>query len=86
VGAFGSMSEVIPQTALQRVIPNAALGRVSAVFVTGEAAATLLGAVGGPFLAQAIHLPGIAAVASGATLLAALLAFLTVPRPCSPPS
>jgi predicted MFS family arabinose efflux permease len=86
VGAFGSMSEVIPQTALQRVIPNAALGRVSAVFLTGEAAATLLGAVGGPFLAQAIHLPGIAAVASGATLLAALLAFLTVPRSSSPAS
>ena len=80
VGAFGSMSEVIPQTAMQRVIPNAALGRVSAVFLTGEAAATLIGAVTGPFLAQAVHLPGIAAVASSATLLAALLAFLTMPR------
>ena len=80
IGMFGSMSEVIPQTAMQRVIPNAVLGRVSAVFLTGEAAATLVGAVAGPFLAQAIHLPGIAAVASSATLLAALLAFLTVPR------
>jgi MFS family permease len=81
IGASGSMSLVIPQTATQRVIPNAALGRVSAVFLTGEAAATLLGAVVGPFLAQALHLPGIAAVASSATLLAALLAFLTVPPP-----
>jgi len=86
VGAFGSMSEVIPQTTMQRVIPNAALGRVSAVFLTGEAAATLLGAVAGPFLAQDIHLLGIAAVASATTLLAALLAFLTVPRSSSPPS
>jgi MFS family permease len=78
-GMFGSMSLVIPQTAVQRVIPDAALGRVSAVFLTGEAAATLLGAAAGPFLAQAIHLAGIAAVASCATLLSALLAFLTVP-------
>jgi MFS family permease len=81
VGMAGSMSLVIPQTAMQRVIPNAVLGRVSAVFLTGEAAATLLGAVAGPFLAQALRLPGIAAVASIATLLAALLAFLTVGRP-----
>ncbi len=78
-GMFGSMSLVIPQTAVQRVIPNAALGRVSAVFLTGEAAATLLGAVAGPFLAQAVHLAGIAAVASCATLLSALLAFLIGP-------
>ncbi len=81
IGMFGSMSEVIPQTAMQRVIPDAVLGRVSAVFLTGEAAATLVGAVAGPFLAQAVHLPGIAAVASAATLLAALLAFLAVPPP-----
>jgi len=80
VGMFGSMSEVIAQTAMQRVIPNAALGRVSAVFLTGEAAATLVGAVAGPFLAEAIHLSGVAAIASSATLLAALLAFLTMPR------
>ncbi|MGH3254450.1 MAG: MFS transporter [Streptosporangiaceae bacterium] len=79
VGMSGSMSEVIAQTAMQRVIPNAILGRVSAIFLTGEAATTLLGAVAGPFLAQAIHLPGIVAVASSATLLAALLALLTVP-------
>jgi len=79
VGMSGSMSWVIPQTVMQRVIPNAVLGRVSAVFLTGEAAATLTGAVAGPFLAQALRLPGIAAVASAATLLAALLAYLTVP-------
>ncbi len=80
IGMFGSMSEVIPQTAMQRVIPNAVLGRVSAVFLTGAAAATLTGAVAGPFLAQAAHLTGVAAAASLVTLSAAALTFLTVPR------
>ena len=47
IGTFGSMSEVIPQTALQRVIPNAVLGRIGAVFLTGEAAVGLLGALAG---------------------------------------
>jgi MFS family permease len=79
VGMFGSMSGVIPQTALQRVIPNAVLGRVSAVFLTGEAAAALAGAVAGPFLAQAAQLAGVAAAASLATLGAAALARLIVP-------
>jgi MFS family permease len=81
IGMAGSMCEVIPLTTVQRVVPGAALGRVSAVFLTGEAAATLLGAVAGPFLAQAAHLTGLAAAASAATLLAALLAFLTVRDP-----
>ena len=80
VGMAGSMSLVIPQTITQRVIPHAALGRVSAVFLTCEAAATLTGAASGPFLAQAAHLAGAAAVASLLTLSAAALAYLTVPR------
>jgi len=80
VGMFGSMSLVIPQTAMQRVIPDAALGRISAVFLTGEAAATLIGAVAGPFLAQAEHLAGLAVIASVVTLAAAALTRLTVPR------
>jgi MFS family permease len=80
IGMFGSMSEVIPQTAMQRVIPNAVLGRISAVFLTGEAAVGLLGAVAGPFLAQAASLAGLAAVASLVTLAAAVLTRLTVPR------
>jgi predicted MFS family arabinose efflux permease len=79
-GMFGSMSEVIPQTAIQRVIPNAVLGRVSAVFLTGEALATLVGATGGPFLAQSARITSLAAVASLVTLSAAALTFLTVPR------
>jgi predicted MFS family arabinose efflux permease len=80
VGMFGSMSLLVPQTAMQRVIPNAVLGRVGAVFLTGEAAATLLGAGAGPFLAQAVHLSGVAAAASLVTLSAAALTFLIVPR------
>jgi MFS family permease len=80
IGTFGSMSEVIPQTALQRVIPNAVLGRISAVFLTGEAAVGLIGAVAGPFLAQVVQLAGLAIVASLVTLGAAALTRLTVPR------
>ncbi len=79
VGMFGSMSLVIPQTAVQRVIPNAVLGRVSAVFLTAEAAATLTGAVAGPFLAQAAQLEGVAIAASLVTLGAAGLAWLSGP-------
>src|SRR5580700_10066076 len=80
IGMFGSISLVIPQTAMQRAIPNAVLGRVSAVFLTGEAAATLTGAAAGPFLAQAAHFTGVATAASLATLSAAVLTFLIVPR------
>jgi MFS family permease len=80
VGMFGSMSLVIPQTAMQRAIPNAALGRVSAVFLTGEAAATLVGALAGPFLAQAAHLTALAAAAGLVTLSAAALARLRIPQ------
>jgi len=74
------MSVVVPQTTLQRVIPNAALGRVGAVFLTGEAAATLLGAGAGPFFAQAAHISGVGIAASLVTLCAAALTFLIVPR------
>lgn len=80
VGMFGSMSLVVPQTAVQRVVPNAALGRVSAVFGAGGAAAALTGALAGPALAQAIQLSGVAAVSSAAVLAAALLAYLRVPH------
>jgi predicted MFS family arabinose efflux permease len=79
VAMSGSMALVIQQTTLQRVIPGAALGRVSAVFLTGEAAATLVGSVAGPFLAQAAHLTATATVASLVTLSAAALALLTMP-------
>ena len=80
VGLCGSMSLVIQQTTLQRVIADGVLGRVSAVFLTGEAAATLIGSVAGPFLAQAADLAAVATAASLITLSAAALAFLTVPQ------
>ena len=80
VGTFGSMSLVVPQTAMQRVIPNALLGRIGAVFLTGEAAATLAGAAAGPVLAQAAGLTATAAVAGLVTLAAAALARLSVPK------
>jgi predicted MFS family arabinose efflux permease len=79
VGMAGSMALVIAQTALQRVIPGAALGSVSGVFLTAEAAATLAGSVAGPFLAQAAGLAALAVAASAATLVAAGLAWGTVP-------
>jgi predicted MFS family arabinose efflux permease len=75
----GSMSLVIPQTTVQRVIPNHALGRISAVFLTGEAVATLTGALAGPLLAQSIQLQGLAAAASLATAAAALLTVILMP-------
>ncbi|HEX9065967.1 MAG TPA: MFS transporter [Streptosporangiaceae bacterium] len=84
VGMFGSMAAVIPQTAIQRAVPDAVLGRVTAAFVTGEAVATLAGALGGPFLAQTAGLTGLAAAASLLTAGGALLAGLTVPRTPAP--
>jgi MFS family permease len=78
IGLCGCMSLVTQQTTLQRVIPDAVLGRVSAVFLTGEAAATLIGSAAGPFLAQAANLATVATVASLVTLGAAALAFRTV--------
>jgi predicted MFS family arabinose efflux permease len=80
VGMSGSISLVIAQTAIQRIIPNAVLGRVSAAFLTSEAAATLVGALAGPFLAQATDLTGLATAAALMTLSAAGLTCLTVPR------
>jgi predicted MFS family arabinose efflux permease len=86
VGLCGSMSLVIPQTTVQRVIPNQALGRISAVFLTGEAVATLVGALVGPLLAQTIQIHGLAAVASLATAAAAVLTIVLVPaRPPAVP-
>ena len=84
VGTFGSMSLLVPQTAMQRVIPNALLGRIGAVFLTGEAAATLAGAAAGPVLAQAAGLTATAVVASLVTLAAAVLARLSIPKTTVP--
>jgi MFS family permease len=80
VGMAGSISQAIPQTVVQRMMDNALLGRVGGAFVAAGAAATLLGAVAGPFLAQTVQLPGTAAAASAATLGAAALAAVMIPR------
>jgi MFS family permease len=79
IGMFGSMSEIIPLTAVQRAVAGAVLGRVCAVFMTCEAAATLIGSAAGPFLAQAAQFSGLAAVASAATVCAAALALFGLP-------
>ena len=79
IGMFGSMSEIIPLTAVQRAVSGAVLGRVCAVFLTCEAAATLIGSAAGPLLAQAAQFSGLATVASAATVCAAALALLGVP-------
>ena len=86
VGLAGSMSLVITQVTVQRVIPNAALGRVTAVFLTGEAAATLAGAVTGPLLAQSLGMSGLAATVSLATVAAAVVAFTLIPAPALIPA
>jgi MFS family permease len=80
VALSGSVTLTAQQTAVQRAIPDAALGRVTAVFLTGEAAATLVGAVAGPSLAGALDLTGLAAAAAFLTGAAAALAFLRIPR------
>jgi MFS family permease len=73
IGLLGTLCQVVPLTVVQRAYPNEVLGRVCAAFVTGEAVATLAGAVGGPFIAQAAGLPGTAMVASVVTVAAAVI-------------
>jgi MFS family permease len=80
IGLLGTLCQAVPLTMVQRVVPDEVLGRVCAAFVTGEAMATLVGAVGGPFVAQAIGLSGIAMVASAVTVSAAVLAFIARAR------
>ena len=79
IGVFGSMTWAVPQTTLQRNLPNDVLGRVSAVFFTGEALATLIGAVAGPSVAQAAGLATLAFLACGLTAVTAVLAVALLP-------
>lgn len=68
------------QTWLQRTTPAALLGRVSAVFITAEAAASMVGALAGPALSVfglPIALNAACTVAAGA----AVLTFFLVPGP-----
>jgi hypothetical protein len=56
------------------------LGRVSAVLVTGEAVATLAGALAGGPLAQRLSMPGAAVVAAAATVAGGLIAIRFLPN------
>ncbi|MFJ2032270.1 MFS transporter [Streptosporangium sp. NPDC087985] len=69
------------QTWLQRTTPEALLGRVGAVFLTAEAAATMVGAFVGPTLGELIGLPPALNAACMITLLASALTFWLVPNP-----
>jgi MFS family permease len=80
IGVFGSVTLVAPLTALQRVADNGQLGRISAVFLVVEAAATLVGAIAGPWLAESVSLHFAAMVAAAVTAGGALVGAVTVPR------
>jgi predicted MFS family arabinose efflux permease len=75
MGLAGSMALAGIQTTIQRQIPGGLLGRVSAVFVGGEAAATLLGSATGPVIAQFAGIFPAAVTASVLTLVSAFLAW-----------
>ncbi|MEV4510925.1 MFS transporter [Dactylosporangium sp. NPDC049525] len=79
VGISGSMTWAVPQTTVQRTLPNNVLGRVSAVFFSGEALATLIGAVAGPAVAQAAGLATLAFLACGVAAASAVLAVTLLP-------
>jgi MFS family permease len=79
IGLFGSMTMVVPQTAIQRVVPDAVLGRVGAVFLAGEALATLVGSVAGPALAEGVSLAATATAACALTAVGALVGAVLVP-------
>ncbi len=80
IGVFGSVTVVAPQTALQRTVDNGQLGRISAIFLMVEAAATLVGAIAGPWLAESVSLHFAAMTAAAITAAAALAGAVTVPR------
>jgi MFS family permease len=84
IGVAGSMALVIPPTVLQRALPDAVLGRVSAVFFTGEALATLIGAVAGPSLAGYGGVRLVMWVACAGTVAAAALSAVLLPRTATP--
>jgi predicted MFS family arabinose efflux permease len=75
MGLAGAMALAGIQTTIQRLIPDGLLGRVSAVFVGGEAAATLIGSVTGPVIAQLAGILPAAVTASVLTLVSAVLAW-----------
>ncbi|MFD5826013.1 MFS transporter [Lentzea sp. NPDC060358] len=79
IGVFGSVTVVTPKTVVQRQAPGPLLGRISALFLVAEAAATLVGAVGGPLLAEAVSLHFAAMTAAAVAAAGALVGAVTVP-------
>lgn len=86
IGLFGSTTLVVPQTTLQRALPSAVQGRVNAAFLTAEALATLVGAVTGPWLAQATRMTTVTQMCCAATVIAALLCPVLLPRTTALPA
>ncbi|GAB2848190.1 MFS transporter [Lentzea nigeriaca] len=84
IGAFGSVTVVAPQTAVQRSTDNDQLGRVSAVFLTVEAVATLVGAIVGPWVAESVSMHFAAMGAAVVAAVGALVGAVTVPRASLP--
>ncbi|MEU4803730.1 MFS transporter [Actinosynnema sp. NPDC023587] len=87
VGLAGSTTLGGAQTALQRSTPNAVLGRVGAAMYTGEAGASLAGALAGPVLLK-FSLAVAVWSACGLTLLCAALVLVLLRgagRPAPPP-
>ncbi len=80
IGVCGSITLVVPQTALQRVAVNGFLGRIGAVFLVVEAFATLIGALVGPWLAESVSLQFAAYAAAATTAVGALVGAVSVPR------
>jgi MFS family permease len=80
IGMTGSIALGTAQTTLQRVTPNEVLGRTSSALFTGEAVATLAGAVIGPAAAQALSVTGTAYLAGTAAVLSGLVSVLLLPR------
>ncbi|PSL57301.1 hypothetical protein B0I31_102279 [Saccharothrix carnea] len=77
IGSAGSAALVVTQTTLQRVTPAEVLGRVGAVLFTGEAAATFVGALVGPALAELTSARTTAYAACAVTVIAAVYATST---------
>lgn len=79
IGVAGALAWAVPQTTLQRTLPNDVLGRVSAVFFSGEALATLAGAVAGPAIAGAAGLVTLAVLGCAVAAASAVLAVVLLP-------
>ncbi|GAA3550009.1 MFS transporter [Nonomuraea rosea] len=84
LGLPGVTVLVAVQTRMQRATPEGLLGRVSSVFLTAEAAATMIGALAGPAVSELSGLPVALNAACALTLLSALLTLWLLPKGATP--